>query len=52
MSAHVEEASSVLFEFLSVMKECNDKFATLFKHGGTAARDQARSSCDPSMRSI
>ena len=42
MSADIETATSVLFEFLSAMKAWNNKFATLFQEGGSLAhRDQA-----------
>ena len=42
MSADVEKAKSVLFEFMSEMKEWNNKFDTLIKNGGFAAHcDQA-----------
>src|SRR5215470_12569563 len=42
MSADIEKATSVLFEFLSAMKAWNNKFAALFQEGGSLAhRDQA-----------
>ena len=42
MSADIEKAKSVLFEFLSAMKAWNNKFDTLFQQGGSLAhRDQA-----------
>src|SRR5262245_34005752 len=43
MSADIEKAKSVLFEFLSAMKECNNKFAALYQHDGSLAHcDQAK----------
>jgi len=42
MSADIEKATSVLFEFLSAMTAWNNKFATLFQDGGSLAhREQA-----------
>jgi len=42
MDADIEKAKAVLFEFMSKMKEWNDKFDTLTKDGGFAAhREQA-----------
>ncbi len=48
MSADIEKAKSTLFEFLSAMKEWNNKFATLFEHGGRRRRgDQAEAELRP-----
>ena len=48
MSADIEKAKSVLFEFLSAMKAWNNKFATLFKQGGMQAHgDQAEAELRP-----
>lgn len=48
MSADIEKAKSFLFEFLSAMKAWNNKFATLFQHGGSLAhRDQAEAEVRP-----
>jgi hypothetical protein len=48
MTADAEEAKLVLFEFLTAMKEWNDKFATLIKNGGLAAHgDQAEAELQP-----
>jgi len=42
MSVDLEKAKSVLFEFLSAMKACNDKFSALYQRDGSLAHsDQA-----------
>ena len=40
MSEDIEKAKAVLFEFLSAMKACNTKFATLYQQGGSLAHSE------------